>query len=209
MAADRVSQAPRLLIVDDSPEFLELLAAWFSSSSYDVTMAHGGLEAIDLVRLRPFDVIVTDLKMPGLSGMHLLSIAKQVDPAVEVIVLSGQGTMEDAIEALREGRAFDFLQKPIRSLGQLNTAIERALQRRAQRTAGRPPLQRPAPIEPLTPREEEILRLLNMGCENREIAERLTVTEKTVKNHLTRIYEKLKVKNRVQAVLLSQQYGLV
>lgn len=201
---------PSILIVDDEPECLELLEAWFSCSGYQIASASDGPSAIAHIKQCAVDVIVTDLKMPGLSGLHLLSIIKQLDPTVEVIILSGQGTMEDAIEALREGKAFDFLQKPIRNFRQLNTSVERALQRRAERTAPPPATaSKPDLLEPLTPREEEILGLLSEGLENREIAERLSVTEKTVKNHLTRIYEKLRVKNRVQAVLLCQHFDLL
>lgn len=207
---------PRLLVIDDEPDLLELLSEWFQYFDYELATAPDGYVALALQREHPFDVVVTDLKLPGPSGLHLLAMFKQLDPRIEVIVLSGQGTMEDAIEALREGRAFDFIQKPIKNLRQLNDVIERALARRAatreagvEASAPRPVPKPPSYVEPLSPRERQILDALSAGFENREIADRLGVSEKTVKNGLTRIYEKLKVKNRTQALLLAQQYALI
>lgn len=196
----------RLLVVDDEPELLELLGDWFAGKPYELAIAAGGREALELQRARGFDVIVTDLKMPGMGGLELLDRVKELDPDVQVVILTGQGTMRDAIEALREGKAFDFLQKPLPNLRELDTAIERALARR--RVRGQP-LEPPPHVEPLTPREIEVLQGLARGLDNRAIADAQSVSEKTIKNQLTRVYEKLGVKNRTQAVLLAQQLGWI
>jgi DNA-binding NarL/FixJ family response regulator len=204
----------RLLIIDDEPELLEILQEWFSALGYAVQSAPSGFEALALAKRQAFDVIITDLKMPGLSGLQLLSMFKELMPTAEVIFLTGQGTMEDAIAALREGRAFDFLQKPIKNLRQLNLVVEKALARKREKALPAPaqpagPVGLPEHLEPLSSRELELMAFLAQGFENAEIAGRLTVSEKTVKNHLTRIYEKLQVKNRTQAVLHCQRYGLI
>lgn len=201
---------PRVLLIDDEPELLALLETWFLHSGYEVGTARGGEKALELLQAQTFDVVVLDLKMPGLPGLELLSRLKEVHPDVEVIVLSGQGTMRDAIEALREGRAFDFLQKPLPNLGDLNRSVERALARRSEREQ----LQvrralAPSGSDTLTQREVEILACLADGMDNRAIGHKLALSEKTVKNHLTRIYEKLDVKSRTQAVLLGQQLGVI
>jgi DNA-binding NarL/FixJ family response regulator len=196
----------RLLLVDDEPELLELMGDWFVGKPYELATATNGVEALARMRERPFDVIVTDLKMPGMGGLELLDRVKELDPEVQVVILSGQGTMRDAIEALREGKAFDFLQKPLPNLRELETAIERALARRRGRVA---PAEPPPNVEPLTPREVEVVQCLARGLDNRAIADALSVSEKTIKNQLTRIYEKLGVKNRTQAVLLCQQLGWI
>lgn len=203
--------ALRILVVDDEPELLEILGEWFACCGTQIQTATDGFEAVELARKTTFDVIITDLKMPGMDGLQLLSIVKELDPTVEVIFLTGTGTMDDAISALREGRAFDFLQKPLKNLTQLNDVIARAATRRAQRAVA--PRKEAAPIpahlEELSPRELDILALLAQGMDNRAIADKLCNSEKTIKNHLTRIYEKLKVKNRTQALLVCQQYGLL
>ncbi|MNS89238.1 Response regulator protein TodT [compost metagenome] len=204
--------ALRILVVDDEPELLEILGEWFACCGTQIQTASDGFQAVALARQTPFDVIITDLKMPGMDGLQLLSIVKELDPMVEVIFLTGTGTMDDAISALREGRAFDFLQKPLKNLTQLNDVIARAALRRAQRAADAPrkgPLPVPSHLEELSPRELDILALLAQGMDNRAIADKLCNSEKTIKNHLTRIYEKLKVKNRTQALLVCQQYGLL
>jgi DNA-binding NarL/FixJ family response regulator len=204
--------ALRILVVDDEPELLEILGEWFACCGTHIQTASDGFQAVALARQTPFDVIITDLKMPGMDGLQLLSIVKELDPTVEVIFLTGTGTMDDAISALREGRAFDFLQKPLKNLTQLNEVIARAALRRAQRAADAPrkgPQPVPSHLEELSPRELDILALLAQGMDNRAIADKLCNSEKTIKNHLTRIYEKLKVKNRTQALLVCQQYGLL
>lgn len=201
---------PRVLLVDDEPDMLEMLHAWLGGMGFDVALALDGHQALSILQQDAFDLVVTDMRMPGLSGLQLLSLIKGLDPAIEVIFLTGQGTIEDAIAALREGCAFDFLQKPLADLNDLNAAIERALSRRQtalKRHTGPPIL--PRHIEDLSPRETDILSLLAHGTDNKQIAEALNLSEKTIKNHLTRIFEKLKVRNRTQAVLVCQQFSLV
>lgn len=202
--------ANTILIVDDEPAILDIHATWLRSSGYEVLQAANGAEALALAKQHEVDVVITDLRMPGLSGLHLLTILKEIAPHVEVILLSGQGTMEDAIEALREGRAFDFLRKPLHDLGRLNLTIEKALKRRTGATAplGEAPKVEP-PDQTLSAREREVLLLVAQGLENREIARRLSISDKTVKNHLARTYQKLNVANRTQAVTLCQRLGLL
>jgi DNA-binding NarL/FixJ family response regulator len=203
------------MVVDDEIDLLENLKEWLSSSGYDTLAATNGREAIALARQAPVEVVITDLRMPSINGHDLAALLKDLDPRIEIIFLTGQGTMEDAILALREGKVFDFLQKPLKDLRQLNVIIEKALVRR-HRTAspGRPEAGQVSPgmtmpaIDLLNTREREILALLIKGCDNRSIAERVTLSEKTVRNHLSVIYEKLGVANRTQAALRARDFGL-
>ncbi len=194
---------PTVLVTDDDPDILLMLQTWLRHSGYRVYTAANGNDALSIVKQTPVDVVITDQKMPGLSGLDLLSLIEEFDPSVEVIFLSGNATMESAIEALREGRAYDFLLKPLENLGQLNLAIEKALLKR------RPPNTRKASNQPapLSARERQIISLVADGFENREIGEKLCISENTVKNHLARIYDKLKVSNRVQAALTCERMG--
>ena len=202
----------RILVVDDELELLEILDEWFRCHGAQIHTAPDGHAAVALAGATPFDVVITDLKMPGINGLQLLGLLKELDPAVEVIFLTGTGTMDDAIAALREGRAFDFLQKPVKNLARLNEVVARAAARRAktlESTRKGPPSPIPPQLQELSARERDILALLGQGMDNRAIADKLCNSEKTIKNHLTRIYEKLQVKNRTQALLVCQQHGLV
>lgn len=192
-----------VLVAEDDADLRVLLETWLSASNYHVLTAANGSEALAIAKKHPLDVVVTDLKMPGLSGLDLLTLLKEIDPSIEVVFLSGQANMEEVIEALREGRAFDFLLKPLDGLGQLNLSIEKALLRKQQ-----PVIRNGAEGHtPLSTRERQVVSLVAEGLENREVAERLCISENTVKNHLARIYEKLKVSNRVQAALTCERMG--
>lgn len=208
------AQRPSVLAVDDDPDQREILAASLGASGFDVVTAADGFEAIACIQARRFDVIVTDLMMPGLSGLQLLTIIKELTPSTAVIFLSGRGTMHDTIEALREGRAFDFLQKPLSDLRQLRLVIEKALVRAP--AAPRPlathvtwSAAMPAITEPLSALELQLVGLLAEGLDNRRIAERLHFSEKTVRNYLSRVYEKLDVASRLEAVAFCRRHGLV
>lgn len=194
----------RILAVDDDATMLTVLTEWFALFSCPIDTALDGLQALSLAKAKPYDVVITDLHMPAFDGHQLLAWIKEIQPQTQVIILSGSGTMEDAIEALRQGRGFDFLQKPLRDLNLLNEVIQRAISAGTRASA---PV--PAEVEPLTQREREVVALIANGLDNAGVADRLCLSEKTVKNHLTRIYEKLKVHNRTQAVLACQQYGFI
>ena len=194
----------RILAVDDDATMLTVLTEWFALFACPIDTALDGLQALSLAKAKPYDVVITDLHMPAFDGHQLLAWIKEIQPQTQVIILSGSGTMEDAIEALRQGRGFDYLQKPLRDFNKLNEVIQRAV---AAGTRVSVPV--PAEVEPLSPREREVVALIADGLDNAGIADRLCLSEKTVKNHLTRIYEKLKVNNRTQAVLRCQQYGFI
>lgn len=202
----------KILLVDDDEKLLGILKRWLGHSGYVVEAVPSGIEAIQELRAQAFEVVIIDLQLPDLNGLQLLTIIKELQPSIEVIMLSGQGTMDDAIQALREGRSFDFLRKPLTNLHELNLTINKALVKQ------RPPLtlQKPQPVpgEPpilegdrLSEREIEILRLVAKGHDNREIARQLALSDKTIRNHLSRIYQKLKVANRTQAVVNAQRQG--
>lgn len=205
--------AARLLIIDDDDDLRTVLGEWFKLHCAEVHLAGGGMPALEIARRHPPDVVLTDLRMPGFDGLQLLSMLEEQHPGAAVVFLTGEGTMDDAIVALREGRAFDFLRKPVRDFKALNDVLARAVahaRARAPEPAGLPAgLPGPDEVDPLSAREVEVVALLAQGLDNRQIGDRLCLSEKTVKNHLTRIYEKLRVANRVQAVLVAQGLHLI
>lgn len=120
--------ALRLLIVDDQEENLNSLSMSFRRSDYDILTALGGGEAIKLLKENDVDVVITDLKMPEVDGMKVLSYCTGLTPPVAVIIVTAFGTIESAVEALKVG-AFDYITKPI-NLSELREQVKKAFEHR-------------------------------------------------------------------------------
>src|SRR5260370_21251675 len=117
-----------LLVADDDPGLRERLARTMTREGYRVLLASDGRAALERLQGGGIDVIVTDLKMPGLTGLELLRAAKAIAPDLDVILLTAFGTVEEAVKAMKDG-AYDFLTKPFRR-EQLIKLIDKALERR-------------------------------------------------------------------------------
>jgi two-component system, NtrC family, response regulator AtoC len=117
-----------VLAVDDEEGIREFIADALEGRHTTVT-APDAATALKELTTRSFDVMLTDLKMPGMSGLELLGRAKEIEPDLEVIVLTAHGTVHTAVEAMKKG-AFDFLQKPLSGPEELRLLVERALERR-------------------------------------------------------------------------------
>jgi two-component system response regulator HydG len=104
---------PTVLVVDDESSIVDALAKVLQKEGMDVRTAGSGREALDVLRQRPVKVMVTDLRMPGMTGQDLLRAAKAITPEVEVVVMTAYGTVETAVEAMKEG-AYDFISKPLK-----------------------------------------------------------------------------------------------
>ena len=122
-----------VLVVDDEPDVRETLKNTLAMEGYSVETASHGHEALERMRDRPVGLVLTDIRMPGMDGLALLQSVKSLDETVEVIVLTGYGTVENAVAALKQEGAFDFLQKPLHDVEHLITAVNRAVERRALR----------------------------------------------------------------------------
>ena len=100
-----------LLIVEDDPDFRETCVRWMTRKGHTVQGAANGHEALDICERRSFDVAIIDMNMPGLTGLEVLDRMKVSQPETEVIILTGQGTIESAVNAMKLG-ACDYLTKP-------------------------------------------------------------------------------------------------
>jgi len=117
----------RILVVDDEKEFAETISERLTLRGNDVTTAFSGDDAIKKVRDYLYDVVILDVAMPGKDGIDTLREIKSMRPLTEVIMLTGHGTMESAIEGMKLG-AYDFLLKPCESdelVDKINKAYER------------------------------------------------------------------------------------
>jgi two-component system response regulator AtoC len=119
----------RVLVVDDDRAQCELLETSLAKRGFDVTARTAGEEALEILELEDFDVVVTDLNMRGMNGLELCTAITGTRPDIAVIVVTGFGSMETAIKAIRAG-AYDFITKPF-DLDALRLALERATHHRA------------------------------------------------------------------------------
>jgi two-component system response regulator AtoC len=124
-----MSTKPRVLIVDDEPDVVANWARLLGRGDYSCITATDGERALALLDKERPEIVLTDLKMPRVDGMQVLTRALDLDPDVVVIMITGHGSVESAVEAMRAG-AFDYLLKPLPSNDVLRLAVERAAERR-------------------------------------------------------------------------------
>ena len=124
-----MSRTPNtVLVVDDDEANRITLERILAREGYRVVHADSGRAAMERLRDERVDLVLTDLKMPGMSGIDLLKAARKVDPEVEVVVMTAYGTVETAVEAMKEG-AYDFVAKPLKRI-ELVSTLEKALEKR-------------------------------------------------------------------------------
>ena len=118
----------KILFVDDERDILNIVEEYLIRRGFNVSVVDNGLDAFNLVREVGYDIVFTDLNMPRFDGMDLLSAIKEHRPETEVIIVTGYGTIESAIEALKMG-SYDYLQKPIK-LERLEVLIKRIIEKK-------------------------------------------------------------------------------
>jgi two-component system, NtrC family, sensor kinase len=118
---------PRILVVDDEDVICELFTRALGQRAYAVETVSDVSRAMDMVRVGNFNIVVTDLKMPGMTGMDVLKNIKTINPFIEVIIITGYATVQLAVEAIKEG-AFDFICKPF-EIEQMDILISRCLEK--------------------------------------------------------------------------------
>lgn len=204
----------RILLADDHPVVRDGLAAMLSTQPDFAVVgeAGNGAEAVDqAARLKP-DVVLMDLEMPGFDGIEAIRRLRAAEPSIQVVVLTAFDTDERILGALQAG-AQGYLLK-----GAPRAEIFAAIRTVSAGGALIPPvvasklLQQVRAAEhpdALTAREAEVVRLVAAGLSNREIAGRLSISERTVKFHVSAILSKLGAGNRTQAVRLARERGLI
>lgn len=181
-----------------------------------VAEARNGLEALDLAAsVRP-DVILMDVTMPELDGVEATRQIKARQPDVRIVILTMHADHDILSEAIRAG-ANGYLVKDC-STNEIAQAIEAVAGGETALSAGlaasmlaevRRQENGKQPERVITAREEEVLQLIADGCSTPEVAEQLFISQKTVKNHLASIYQKLDARDRTQAVLQAVRMGIV
>jgi two-component system NtrC family response regulator len=153
-----------VLVVDDDQSLRRIMEMQLEELGCEVASAASGPEAIEILSTRTISVILTDLKMPGMSGLELLPRVRREYPGIPVLVLTAYGTVETAVEAMREG-AYDYLTKPIDSR-QLAIVVNRALEHQrlvAEVQHLRTTLDRKYGFESITGRSQKLLHVLDLA----------------------------------------------
>ncbi|HEX9617571.1 MAG TPA: response regulator transcription factor [Anaerolineales bacterium] len=199
----------RILIADDHPVVRDGLVAMLSTQGdfQVIGEAATGRETVSrALELRP-DVLLLDLEMPDMDGVHALEEIRRQFPGIQVIVLTAFDTDERILSALKSG-ASGYLLKgvprqeifhAIRTVSQGGSLLQPVVTTRLLEHI-RSAEEAQAPIDPLTEREREILQLVAKGGSNKQIAVALAITERTVKFHVSAILRKLNAANRAEAV---------
>jgi len=120
----------RVLLVDDEKDFVEMLSLRLKEVEEKVAVAYSGKECLETLKNKEIDVVILDIKMPGMDGMETLREIKKRFPLVEVIMLTGHGSTETAVEGMKMG-AFDYLMKPA-DFDDLTVKMEAARKRKEE-----------------------------------------------------------------------------
>jgi DNA-binding NarL/FixJ family response regulator len=206
----------RILLVDDQRLFIESLKNVLQSRAKDIVItgvASNGQQAVQLVKETKPDLVLMDVRMPEMDGVRSTRLIKEMNPEIKVIMLTTFDDDEFIIEAIRSGAVGyilkdvspDELIEDIRAIcmgkvlfspkvvkkivGHLDTADKK-----------KPLDERAAWLESLTQKEQEILIFISKGYNNQEIAEKIYMAEQSVRNYVSRIYNKLGLKGRAQAM---------
>ncbi|BCX04571.1 MAG: DNA-binding response regulator [Candidatus Roseilinea sp.] len=207
----------RVLIADDHPVVRDGLIAMLGTQLDFVVVAEvsDGREMVVRAVQHAPDVVLLDLEMSGLDGVEALRQLRAQQPNARVLVFTAFDTDERIIGAIQAGaqgyllkgapreELFGAIRAVARGESQLQPVVQSRLMRRLREERDR------APVEPLTPREAQVLRLMAEGKTNKEIAAQLAITERTVKFHVGAILGKLGAGNRTEAVRLAAQLGWV
>ena len=219
-----------ILLVDDQVLFVESLKTVLETHTTDlkvVGIAFDGEKAVELALEKRPDIILMDVRMPGMSGVECTRIIKKKTPSIQIMMLTTFNDDEYVYEALSAG-AIGYILKDIhpaylisavRSIHEGGLLISPKVARTIVDKLMHPPAvdkitaqdyqeEKHIPLHELSKREREVLMQISKGYTNKEIAEKLFIVEQTVKNHVSTIYSKLGVRDRVQALRLAIEAGL-
>ena len=199
-----------IMIVDDHPVVRQGLRAMLSSEP-DIRvqgMAASAREAMYLIEREQPDVVLMDLRMPEMEGIEAIKKLRCISPNIKILVLTNYGSDEYIVRATQAG-AMGYLLKntpqeeivnAVRVVNSGERYVPKDIAKRLFEAIGR---------EELSPRELEVLVLVARGCTNKEVAQKLFISDKTVRNHVTSCLLKLQAKDRTEAVTRAIERGLI
>ncbi len=214
-----MSELIRVLVVDDHPVVQQGLSGLITPR-YGMSVigqATDGNQAVEQARFLQPDVILMDLVMPHKTGLEAIQEIRQENPEARILVLTSFGEEEQVTEAIKAG-ALGYLMKDsspdelIHAIGEVfrgNLSLPQGVALKLMQDLQQPKQSDLPPEATLTERELEVLTLIVQGLSNKQIASQLSISEVTVRFHVSSILDKLQVENRVQAAVYAVQKGLV
>ena len=200
----------KVLIVDDNPKYLEDVLPYYG---YEVVCTLDGEKAIEILNKdNTIDLVLLDVMMPKLNGWETLKIIRRTPKTKDIPVIMVTAVNEDQkmISGLKTG-ADDYIIKPFilpNLLARMEAVMRRAKRTSPQQSKNNVTISQINQFKTLTRREKDVLLLFTQGANNKSIADKLVLSEVTVKSHLNSIFKKLNVTNRTQLVMLTMQMNL-
>ena len=206
-----MSDLAKILLVDDNPKYLADVLPFYG---YDLKCVSDGVQALSVLDSGEFfDIVLLDVMMPNMNGWDTLKTIRKNSKTkdIPVIMLTAVNEDQKMISGLKIG-ADDYIVKPFilpNLLARIEAVLRRANRNKQVLKPENVTINQADNFNSLTKREKDVLLLVTQGESNKSIADKLVLSEVTVKSHLNSIFKKLNVTNRTQAVLVAMQLNLV
>jgi len=194
----------RLALIDDDSAVLDSLQLYFARQQIETACFTQAKEFLAALAAGRFDCIVSDVRMPGMSGLDLVRHLKERDVSAPIILITGHGDVDMAVAAIKLG-AFDFIEKPFEE-ARLLLSIRNAAGEEGSRAGGTPSLESlQARFDSLSTRQRQVMELAVAGLSNKEIGAHLNISPKTVENHRAWVMERIGARNVAELVRLAMK----
>ena len=205
-----IRKTPKILVVEDDAENRAAMVKVLEAAEYKVAETDNGQQALDILNEDDIDILVTDLRLPVMDGVEALKQLHAANAETHVIVFTAFDTDERIVAAVRagaqgyllKGAPRDDIFRAIRVVSAGGSLLQPVVASKLMHHLHTQP-------DDLTPRELEVLQCLARGDSNKEVAITLSITERTVKFHVSAIIAKLGASNRTEAVTMAAQRGLI
>jgi RNA polymerase sigma factor (sigma-70 family) len=205
MTERAVTEPIHIALIDDDEAVLDSLRLYFARQDVETTCFPAAKDFLTATgRAQRFDCIVSDVRMPGMSGLELVHHLKAQDVGIPIILITGHGDIDMAVAAIKVG-AFDFIEKPFdeaRLLASIRNAVEKGRQRETDASEVEKLQSR---FNTLSTRQRQVMELAVSGLSNKEIGSQLNISPKTVENHRAWVMERIGARNIAELVRIAMK----